>query len=184
MAEEEVNKKSKANKEKAFKTWYSELLQTINTSYLSNDNISLLTNADLPDNKEGLLQEVRASCNAIEDYKRRGILHYARFGLVLAKLKILYFNKCSFCTVMSPKPDMFKILSCNNCIHISNSKEFFSNLKDIVSYANSYINFLINVANLCEYYPKFRYTCKSLTEIKLYMSFLIDQMKKDKHLWQ
>ena len=183
MSDGEVSKEPKM--EELFKTWYNDLFKTINTSYPSDNNNSLLVDGNLPIDKQGLLKEVRESYSSIQDYQCRGMLHYARFGLVLAKLKFLYFTKCSFCTVMSPGPDMFKILSCNKCIHISNSKEFFSNLKDMnVSYRNSHINFLISVAALCEYYPKFRYTCKSLTEIKLWMSFLGAQMKKDKDMWQ
>src|SRR5271157_4724376 len=104
MGEEEVCEKLKATKEVLFKTFYNELLQSISTSY-QGDNNSLFNDRNLPTNKEGLLQEVKESYKSLDDYKRKGMLHYACFGLVLAKLKFLYFSKCSFCEVIFPEPD-------------------------------------------------------------------------------
>ena len=178
---EPPNKKTKADKEAQFQIFYNELLNSINESLPTERNA--FDDNNLPTDKEGLLCEVRESYKSIEDYRRRGMAYYVHFGLVLAKLKFMYFTKCSFCAVKRPEPDLFKILSCSRCIHISNSSEFFSTVKEIVKYANSYINFLINLAALCAYFPKFMLTSKTLPEIKQHMSFLPAQMEKDIQKW-
>jgi len=115
---------SKRTKEEQFKLFYAELLKSINETRPSTREPCDGNN--LPNDKEGLLQEVSKSYKSIEDYKRRGMSHYGHFGFVLAKLKFIYLTKCSICKVSasSEPADIFKVLSCNRCIHISNSSEF------------------------------------------------------------
>ena len=115
---QEPNRTAKANKEAQFQIFYSELLRSIDESNGSEPNS--YDDNNLPTDKEGLLTEVGESYKSIEDYNRREMRHYAHLGLVLAKLKLMYFSKCSSCTIMSPESNMFKILSRNKCIHISN----------------------------------------------------------------
>ena len=114
---------SKRTKEEQFKLFYAELLKSINETRPSTREPCDGNN--LPNDK-GLLQEVSKSYKSIEDYKRRGMSHYGHFGFVLAKLKFIYLTKCSICKVSasSEPADIFKVLSCNRCIHISNSSEF------------------------------------------------------------
>src|SRR5271157_3570860 len=112
MREKEVIKKAKASKEESFKTFYTELLTSIKINvhpiHERDDNI-WNDNNKLPTDREGLVREARESYKSIDDYKCRGMPYYARFALVLAKLKFIYFIKCCDCTVISPEPDMFKI---------------------------------------------------------------------------
>ena len=103
---EPPKKKTKSGKKAQFQVFYNELLNSINESPPT-EHIAYDDN-NLPTDNEGLLREVRESYKSIEDYRHRGMTYYAHLGLVLAKLKFMYFTKCSFCTVKRPEPDLFQ----------------------------------------------------------------------------
>lgn len=138
--------------------------------------------ADPTGDKGKLLEDVRNINEDIGGFARMGTKYFNKFGFALANLKRSYYVKCRVCDTLGID-DMFQVLSCKGCARLSNSKDFFAELKTFLRYDNAYINFLIQFASLCDAYPKFVFAGMPLAKVKNYMSFLPRHMAADKQFW-
>jgi len=167
--------------EKEFQEYYQELVRSIADTTLESPDGP--TELQLSNSKEEALnQEVNIN-KELKNYLRRGWEYYGRFGLALAQSKYLYFDTCFQCKPLNP--DIFTVLSCNKCVKASNGNKFFEDLKlKGVTYSNSYINSLIQIARLGRTFPNVKRTPWNFEKLNKYMSYLPDQMKQDKDIWR
>jgi len=120
----------------------------------------------------------------INIHKTVGMKYYCVIGADLAYVKYLQFGtKCDKCL---EEVNMYSVLACDACINKNKCDitNYFKQVKDKTTYSKSHINFLISLAKLCSMYPKFKFTSKSLNEIKNNMKYLPDQMSLDVEFWQ
>jgi hypothetical protein len=164
----------------AFLRYYKGLKASIQDVESTPDE-TLLIPSYLPDDKKELLEEIVKIDVKVTEYKRRGWQYFAEFGYALAKLKHMYFKTCFLCK--SQNLDMFSVLSCKRCVKASNGNTFFTDVKKRVDHENAHINFLITVAGLTTKFPKLVHTPYNSGELKKYMTYLPDQLTKDKHIW-
>ena len=101
-------------------------------------------------------------------------LAYAKF--------FVYYVKCNDHTNGT---DIYNILSCATCTGVNklNISKYFKDMENSDNYSKTHINFLIRISKLCKLYPKFKFTCMSLLEIKNNMKKLEPKMKEDKEFW-
>jgi hypothetical protein len=140
--------------------------------------------ANLPTNLAEGFSRIKKiyECNNI--HKAAGTKYYCIIGVELAYVKFLQFaNKCA---TFLKEVDFYNAIRCNVCI-INNKKnitKYFKQVRDNTSYSKTHINFLINLAQLCMLYPKFKCTAMSIDKIKSNMSWLQDRMPQDAEFWK
>ena len=66
---------------------------------------------------------------------------------------MIYITKCDDC-ILDEEADF---MLCRKCMRLSNSKGFFNDVKNVVPYVNSHINFLITIGKLRKSYSNFKY---------------------------
>lgn len=159
------------------------MLQTKNNPPTINVVENSLSLDALPDDKDQLLQEVIMICGATTEWGRRGTYYFYHLGYAIAKLKLMYFEKCLICA--NSNSAMFDILSCERCAKMkaSDSKTFFDIVLKATSYKKEYINFLIRAACLYTKFPKLQLTQWNSTDLRKYMSYLCAKVEAEKDFW-
>jgi len=178
---EPASSRQKKSVESEFLEYYNNLKASVANPTPQPTSSNDMREMPLADNRQDLLEQVLQIDSNIQNYKRAGWLHYEHFGIALAKLKRMYFTACSHCK--SKNPDMFEILSCLKCAKASNGNTFFKDLEQKIDYTPGYINYLIRIAALSAKYPKLKLTPWNFSLLSKYITYLPDQMEKDKHLW-
>ena len=157
------------------------------------DNIKLKVEKRMQDNEEHFespdldavdMSDRRALLDTIKqldkNHQRKVLIDYINLGDMLYNLKLLYVKKCDKCV----EDNQSDGLSCKRCINLSDVKGFFSDVKNIVSYVNNHINFLINISRLNKLYSKFKYISCSVSRLQPHMGKLHVKMLNDEDFWK
>jgi hypothetical protein len=117
-------------------------------------------------------------CCFIEKLNTKRTLYYFILGNELANVKFAYFRK--FCDTHS-SDDIYVILDCKLCINQnkSNTSKFYGTIIEKTGYSKTHISLLINIAKMCNKYPKLMFTTIPLDKLKNYKKLILDKMKED-----
>lgn len=178
-AEETGSSKRKASIQSDFLQYYNKLKASIATT--DSTDLNDPPTMQLSNDKRALFKQLIDIDKATQDYKRSGWQHYERFGVALAMLKRMYFTVCFQCKPRNPT--VFYILSCQGCALASKGNNFFKDLGQKIKYSNGYINNLIRIAGLSSKYPIVKLTPWNFRHLSKYMTYLPEQMEKDRHIW-
>ena len=143
-------------------------------------DVSVLTSET---EKEILLNKIKEFRQLLENYNRRGISYYCELGFILALLKLQYIIKCSVCQSNSDLSP-FNILCCKKCIANSRTGQFYIDVSNIFSYADSTINHIIKIGQIGYENPKFKKCSGLFTEVKYFLIPLRKQLNIDKEMWR
>ena len=132
-------------------------------------------------NKDELLQAIKILDKKINAFQRKTLAHYISLGDNLFKLKMLYIIKCDDCILDEKEADC---MACRKCAQQSDSKGFFKDVKNVVSYVNSHINFLINIGKLGKSYSKFKNISCCVSQLRTHITSLRKQMAIDVEFWK
>ena len=140
------------------------------------DNIEMNDDENLTDNVSILNKIVKLN-NKLNEHKQKEFTHYIEIGELLINLKLRYLKKCYQCA----ENDGLDCLNCLSCSRMSTSeiKQFFVDVKSVVSFGQSYVNLLISVGRLSKKYRKFKLITCSIYELKTHMSELKERMCTD-----
>lgn len=115
-------------------------------------------------------------------HKARGTKYYCQFGDALAKYKYFFYTKCQECCA-DMNLAIYKAIACSRCIKTSDTKEFFSTVKNITGYSKSHINFMINLGRLGVKYSKFMLTSLPLGDLKTHFKYILKCIEEDGVFW-
>jgi hypothetical protein len=163
--------------------WYNGVKISINPISNLPKELMTLDRANLPNDKQELLVQLTEIKKNTEVYKRWGVLYYDDMGYTLAKLKRTYYTLCDTCK--KNEADMFCIVSCGRCVKASQGNTFFHDVLEIlgVQYSKSHINFLIQIASICNTFSMFKYAVWTISDVKKYIAYLKPKMKEDHTIW-
>ena len=181
--EDEVPRKRKTP-DKA-ETFYQKLKESISEGIPNRvEETNIVLTDDPIQNRELLLKKIKNIDKMITTHKLNGTGYKCDLGAELAKLKTSYYCKCN--SHDNADTDAFVMLRCILCSNGSknNLKPFFKTVKELIGYSKGHINFVINMAELADKYPKFKLTSMSTNEIKSNMCFLKKRILLEQTFWQ
>ena len=180
--DESPNKKPKYDFDNFYATLKSEVEKTVELNQIETvETPSELVHIDsLTKDKVTYLNAVQKISNSIKQFQTKTLSYYINLGDILFNLKLLYFTKCDRCK-NTPGVDFSK---CFNCFELSDMRGFFVDVKNVVSYSESHIHFLISLAKLGKMYTKFKYISCLVSTIQRYLACLKQQMLKDQLFWK
>jgi len=180
--DESPNKKPKYDFEIFYAALKSEVEKTIelNQSEMVEEPSDLVHIDSLANDKSTYLDAVQKINNTIKHFQKKTLAYYINLGDILFHLKMLYITKCDKCR-NKPRVDFMR---CFNCSELSDTRGFFMDVKNVVFYSESRINFLISLAKLGKMYTKFKYISCQVSTIQRYLSCLKGQMLKDESFWK
>jgi len=173
---------TKKNKFEGFEDFYKSLKAQVSQSRAAeNEEPSQSTDAESSDmtTKIKLLDAIKVLDKKIHFLKRKTLEHYISLGNLLFHLKMMYVTKCDDCLLDEEADCML----CRKCTKLSNSKGFFIDVKSVVPYVSSHINFLINIGKLGKLYSNFKNISCCVTQIRPHVNRLRSQMEIDKEFW-
>ena len=173
---------TKKNKFEGFDDFYkSPKDQVCQSKAAENDEASRNTDVESSDmtTKVKLLDAIKVLNSKINLLKQQTLEHYIRLGIYLLNLKTMYVTKCEDCL----QNEEIDCMLCRKCTRLSDSKGFFNDVKNVVPYVNSHINFLISIGKIGKSYSNFKYISCCVTKIRPHVTRLKMQMEVDKEFW-